>query len=220
MDIISSNENKNNSHLIKIDNKDYKIFNQLNDTKNVSNFYVPKKKIREFTNNSFKVQIYNKFISIPKKFCHLDKTKKYYLVGMNVFFSYWIYDIEHNMKFKLVGHKTIESTNIKAIHNSAVNNRRFEKEQEKNPFLKGFNSFSEARNAILLQTEKEKELYRQQTKDFVIAHKRKKHKQHNTINSVYDNYIKEYEKNQDKIKNKGSPEIDIEQLIHDLNNLE
>jgi hypothetical protein len=44
----------------------------------------------------------NLFVS-PKKMCFLDKTQKHYLVGVDMFFTYWIYNTTDNSKYGVQG---------------------------------------------------------------------------------------------------------------------
>jgi hypothetical protein len=81
---------KVNYHTINIDNHPYKVLNQLNNEKNISNFYLPKKLVKPHSTsqNSYKVKIYGKFLCVAQKMCLLDKTNKHYLVGVDMFFTY------------------------------------------------------------------------------------------------------------------------------------
>ncbi|PTQ58151.1 hypothetical protein [Spiroplasma poulsonii] len=57
-----------NYHFVEINGLNYKVINQLDEKKHVSNFYLPKKCARQHPTckDSYKVKIYDKFICVPK----------------------------------------------------------------------------------------------------------------------------------------------------------
>jgi hypothetical protein len=67
--------------------------------------------------------------------CLLDKTNKHYLVGVDMFFTYWIYNTTDNSKYRLAGYQAIKDTAIKQLHYLTVSERCFVKELENNEFL-------------------------------------------------------------------------------------
>ncbi|WP_424527520.1 hypothetical protein [Spiroplasma endosymbiont of Glossina fuscipes fuscipes] len=69
--------------------------------------------------------------------CFIDKTSKYFLVGIDIFFTYWIYNMCNNNKYRLAGYQAIRDTAIKELHYLTVAQRKYEKEQATNPFLSG-----------------------------------------------------------------------------------
>ncbi|QCO23165.1 hypothetical protein SRED_003027 (plasmid) [Spiroplasma melliferum] len=93
-------EEQVNYHFVEINGLNYKVINQLDEKKHVSNFYLPKKLVRQHPTrkDSYKVKIYDKFICVPKIMCFIDKTGKYFLVGIDMFFTYWIYNTRDNNK--------------------------------------------------------------------------------------------------------------------------
>lgn len=58
-----------NYHFVEINGLSYKVINQLDDNKYISNFYLPKKCVLKHPTrkNSYKVKIYDKFLCVPKK---------------------------------------------------------------------------------------------------------------------------------------------------------
>ncbi|MBW3059298.1 hypothetical protein D6D54_09130 [Spiroplasma poulsonii] len=131
------------------------VINQLDKNKHVSNFYIPKKYVRQhpIREDSYKVKIYDKFICVPKKMCFLDKTTYRYLVGIDMFFTYWIYNTHNNNKYRLAGYQTIRDTAIKELHYLTVAQRKYEKEQATNPFLSGL-TYQQAREQICAESDK------------------------------------------------------------------
>ncbi|WP_101519388.1 hypothetical protein [Spiroplasma melliferum] len=77
-------EEQVNYHFVEINGFNYKVINQLDDKKHVSNFYLPKKIVRQHPTrkDNYKVKIYDKFLCVPKKMCFLDKTGKYFLLAL------------------------------------------------------------------------------------------------------------------------------------------
>ena len=210
--------NQVNYHFVEINGLSYKVINQLDENKHVSNFYLPKKYVRKHPTrkNSYKVKIYDKFICVPKKMCFIDKTGNYFLVGVNLFFTYWIYNTSDNNKYRLAGYQTIKDTAINELHYLTVAARRYEKEQETNPFLSGL-TYQQAREQICAESDKLKAEYQTFIKNKYSAktHTSKKTRENN---SLVDNYITNYE------KNKGDPpelsDEELEQLLKDLAELD
>jgi hypothetical protein len=77
---------------INIDNYPYKVVNQLNDEKNISNFYLPRKLVKPHpTSPQARTVIKSKYITnldVCLKKCFLGKANKHYLVGVDMFFTY------------------------------------------------------------------------------------------------------------------------------------
>ncbi|ALA98583.1 hypothetical protein SKUN_001731 (plasmid) [Spiroplasma kunkelii CR2-3x] len=204
-----------NYHFVEINGFNHKIINQLDEKKHVSNFYLPKKCVQQHPtrNNSYKVKIYDKFICVPKKMCFLDKTGKYFLVGLDMFFNYWIYNTQNNNKYRLAGYQAIRDTAIKELHYLTVSARRYEKEQATNPFLSGL-TYQQAREQICAESNKLKAEYQ----TFIQNKYSARIKTNRENNSLVNNYNKEYE------KNKGYPpklsEEELTQLLAELDNLD
>lgn len=141
-------------------NNQIKIFNQLNITKDISNFFIPKKNInKKFTDDSYQIRIFEKYISIPKKFCFLDKNKKNYLIGIKPNYIYNCYDAEKNWKEKITGINLIKKCNLKGLHFLTVENQRFKNMQQSNPFLMQFKNAQESMEWHRKQVAKEKEQF-------------------------------------------------------------
>lgn len=201
-------------HTVIINNHPYKVFNQLDEDKHISNFYIPKKNVRQHPNHkdSYKVKIYDKFICVPKKMCFLDKTKQRYLVGVDLFFTYWIYNTSDNTKYRLAGYQAIKNTAIKELHYLTVAARRYEKEQATNSFLSGL-TYQQAREQLLGETDKLKAEYQTFIKSKYSANKLQLDKQREN-NSLVNDYNTHYE------KNKGDqPKLSDEELTQLLTDL-
>lgn len=208
-----------NSHLININNRNYKIINQLNNDKNISNFYIPKSlvQLHPISKNSYKIKIYDKFICIPKKMCFLDYTHKHYLIGINIFFTYWIYNITDNSKYRLIGYKAIKNINIQQIHFLTIAERRFSKEQINNSFLQSFKNYNDAKKSILKNANKQKEKYRILNENYINIPQ--KNQNINKKNNVFNknNLINDYKKH--KFKFPALTKQEIKQLLQDLQEL-
>lgn len=205
-----------NYHFVEINELSYKVINQLDEKKNVSNFYLPKKFLRQHPNSkdSYKVKIYDKFICVPKKMCFIDKTGKYFLVGIDMYFTYWIYNTRDNNKYRLTGYQAIKDTAIKELHYLTVSTRRYEKEQATNPFLSGL-TYQQAREQICTESDKLKAEYQTFIQSKYSAQQTYKKIKEN--NSLVDDYNTVYEKNKGK-----PPELskeEITQLLAELDNL-
>ncbi|PQP79118.1 hypothetical protein C6B38_02440 [Spiroplasma sp. ChiS] len=144
-----------NYHFVEINGFSYKVINQLDENKHISNFYLPKKCVRQHPTrqDNYKVKIYDKFICVPKIMCFLDKTGKYFLVGVDMYFTYWIYNTRDNNKYRLAGYQAINDTAIKELHYLTVSDRRYEKEEATNPFLSGL-TYQQARKQICAESDK------------------------------------------------------------------
>lgn len=208
-----------NYHFVEINGLDYKVINQLDENKHVSNFYLPKKSVRQHPTrkDSYKVKIYDKFICVPKIMCFLDKTGKYFLVGLDMFFTYWIYNTRDNNKYRLAGYQAIKDTAIKELHYLTVAQRRYEKEQATNPFLSGL-TYQQAREQICAESDKLKAEYQSFVKTKYSAKNNENSSLQRENNSLVDDYNTVYE------KNKGDPpelsEEELEQLLVELDNLD
>jgi len=158
---------KNNSHNILIHNFNYKVYNQLNDNKSISNFYIPKKFVRKIEggSRSFKIKISDVFIVVPKKMVFLDKTQKYFLVGIDMFKVYWKYNVFSGEKKRIMGYQFTNETDIINLHFASIIQRRFEKEQEQNPFLQNL-TYEQARDKILNEAKDQKNLWRKMAANF------------------------------------------------------
>nr|WP_011310439.1 hypothetical protein [Spiroplasma citri]CAI94239.1 hypothetical protein [Spiroplasma citri] len=206
-----------NYHFVEIGGLSYKVINQLDEKKHISNFYLPKKIVRQHPTrkDSYKVKIYDKFIYVPKKMCFLDKTGKYFLVGLDMYFTYWIYNTRNNNKYRLAGYQAIKDTAIKELHYLTVSARRYEKEQATNPFLSGL-TYQQARDQICAESDKLKAEYQTFVKNKYSATHANNHNREN--NSLVDDYNTVYE------KNKGEPpemsEEELTQLLVELDNLD
>ncbi|AXF97280.1 hypothetical protein [Spiroplasma phoeniceum] len=147
--------------------------------------------------------------------CFIDKTGKYFLVGLDMFFNYWIYNTRDNNKYRLAGYQAIKDTAIKELHYLTVSARRYEKEQATNPFLSGL-TYQQAREQICDESDKLKAEYQSFVKTKYSANKKSliKNKENN---SLVDDYNTLYE------KNKGDPpklsEEELTQLLGELDNL-
>lgn len=210
-------EEQVNYHFVEINGFNYKVINQLDDKKHVSNFYLPKKIVRQHPTrkDNYKVKIYDKFLCVPKKMCFLDKTGKYFLVGVDMYFTYWIYNTRDNNKYRLTGYQAIKDTAIKELHYLTVAQRRYEKEQATNPFLSGL-TYQQAREQICAESDKLKAEYQNYIKNKYSANKVKSSNREN--NSLIDKFNTHYE------KNKGDPpklsEEELDQLLVELDNLD
>ena len=194
------------------------MVNQLNQDKNISNFYLPKKYIKQHPTNdsSYKVELYDKFICVPKKMCFWDKTQKQCLVGVGMFFTYWIYNTTDNSKYCLQGYQTIKDRAIKELHYLTVSEHCFAKEQTNNPFVSGYKNYTEASKEIIAQANKQKAEFQALIKATFSAEKMIKEQQQDW-NVVLVNYTKQYKNNKSK-----PPEIsnqELTQLLQDLSDL-
>jgi hypothetical protein len=132
-------------------------FNQLNPLKDISNFFTPKKSVnKKFTTASVQVRIFEYYISVPKKFCHLDKNKQNYLIGIIPHYVYNCYDANKNWREKLTGYELIKKYNLKSFHFLTVENQRFKNMQQANPFLMQFKNAEESMKWHREQVAKEK----------------------------------------------------------------
>ncbi|PQP79079.1 hypothetical protein C6B38_02485, partial [Spiroplasma sp. ChiS] len=196
----------------------YKVINQLDENKHISNFYLPKKCVRQHPTrqDSYKVKIYDKFICVPKIMCFLDKTGKYFLVGLDMFFNYWIYNTRDNNKYHLAGYQAIKDTAIKELHYLTVSARRYEKEEATNPFLSGL-TYQQAREQICAESDKLKAEYQTFVKTKYSANKKSLIKDKENY-SLVDKFNTVYE------KNKGDPpkmsEEEFTELLGELDNLD
>lgn len=210
-------EEQVNYHFVEINGLNYKVINQLDDKKHVSNFYLPKKIVRQHPTrkDNYKVKIYDKFLCVPKKMCFLDKTGKYFLVGVDMYFTYWIYNTRDNNKYRLAGYQAIKDTAIKELHYLTVAQRRYEKEQATNPFLSGL-TYQQAREQICAESDKLKAEYQNYIKNKYSANSENLHTREN--NSLVNDYNTVYK------KNKGDPpelsEEELTQLLAELDNLD
>ncbi|PQP78010.1 hypothetical protein C6B38_08780 [Spiroplasma sp. ChiS] len=206
-----------NYHFVEINGFNHKVINQLDEKKHISNFYLPKKCVRQHPTrkDSYKVKIYNKFICVPKIMCFIDKTGKYFLVGVDLNFTYWIYNTRDNNKYRLTGYQAIRDTAIKELHYLTVAQRKYEKEQATNPFLSGL-TYQQARKQICAESDKLKAEYQSFIQKKYSAQQTEKKWKEN--NSLVDNYNTHYE------KNKGEPpemsEEELSELLVELDNLD
>ncbi|WP_375315287.1 hypothetical protein [Spiroplasma endosymbiont of Tipula paludosa] len=144
-------------------------FNQLNSLKDISNFFTPKKCVnKKFTEDSFQVRVFEYYISVPKKFCHLDKNKQNYLIGIIPNYVYNCYDTQKNWREKISGRELIKKYNLKGFHFLTVENQRFKNMQKTNPFLIQFKNAQESMEWHREQVAKEQE----QLKTFLLSRKK------------------------------------------------
>lgn len=203
-----------NYHFVEINGFNHKVINQLDEHKHISNFYLPKKYVRQHPNreDSYKVKIYDKFIYVPKKMCFIDKTGKYFLIGIDMYFTYWIYNTRDNTKYRLAGYQAIKDTAIKELHYLTVAQRKYEKEQATNPFLSGL-TYQQAREQICDESDKLKAEYQTFVKNKYSANNSKISFTREN-NSLVDDYNKEYEKS--KHDRPQISEENVERLLAEL----
>lgn len=206
-----------NYHFVEINGFNHKVINQLDENKHISNFYIPKKCVRQHhtRKDSYKIKIYDKFICVPKKMCFLDKTGKYFLFGLDMYFTYWIYNTRDNNKYRLTGYQAIKDTAIKELHYLTVSARRYEKEQATNPFLSGL-TYQQARKQICAESDKLKAEYQALIKaKYSATHVNNQNRENNSLVDDYNTLYK---------KNKGDPpklsEEELKQLLAELDNLD
>lgn len=204
-----------NYHFVEINGLNYKVINQLDDKKHVSNFYLPKKLVRQHPTrkDSYKVKIYDKFLCVPKIMCFIDKTGKYFLVGLDMFFTYWIYNTRDNNKYRLAGYQAIRDTAIKELHYLTVSQRKYEKEQATNPFLSGL-TYQQAREQICAESDKLKAEYQTFVKNKYSAKNSENSSLQRENNSLLDDYNTLYEKNKDDPPKLS--EKDVDRLLKEL----
>ncbi|MBH8623307.1 MULTISPECIES: hypothetical protein [Spiroplasma] len=210
-----------NYHFVEINGLNYKVINQLDKNKHISNFYLPKKYVRQHPTckDSYKVKIYDKFICVPKIMCFIDKTGKYFLVGLDMYFTYWIYNTRDNNKYRLAGYQAIKDTAIKELHYLTVSARRYEKEQATNPFLSGL-TYQQAREQICAESDKLKAEYQTYVKTKYSANKNIKNETREN-NSLVDDYNTEYNLlYEEKRKKQKEEKVDLTQLLAELDNLD
>ncbi|UNF62709.1 hypothetical protein [Spiroplasma poulsonii] len=118
--------------------------------------------------------------------CFIDKTGKYFLVGLDMYFTYWIYNTRDNNKYRLAGYQAIKDTAIKELHYLTVSARRYEKEQATNPFLSGL-TYQQAREQICAESDKLKAEYQTYVKTKYSANKNIKNETREN-NSLVDDY--------------------------------
>lgn len=193
-------------------NNQQKTFNQLNPSKDISNYFVPKKNVnKKFTNDSYQIRIFEKYISIPKKFCFLDKNKQNFLIGIKSNYVYNVYDAEKNWREKLTGHELIKKYNLKGFHFLTVEKQRFANMQKANPFLMQFKNAQES----MEWHRKQKEQEQKQLKAFLSSRKK------NTDTEVSENDIvnkfnSDYEQKKYQSTEHKKRSIDINQLLIEL----
>uniref|UniRef100_UPI0037DC4C00 hypothetical protein n=1 Tax=Spiroplasma citri TaxID=2133 RepID=UPI0037DC4C00 len=151
-----------------------------------------------------------------KKMCFLDKTGKYFLVGLDMYFNYWIYNTRDNNKYRLAGYQAIKDTAIKELHYLTVAQRKYEKEQATNPFLSGL-TYQQAREQICAESDKLKAEYQTFVKNKYSANKKSLIKDKENY-SLIDKFNTHYEKNKGEPQTKLSDE-ELEQLLAELDNL-
>jgi hypothetical protein len=190
-------------------------FNQLNPLKDISNFFTPKKCVnKKFTTASFQVRIFEYYISAPKKFCHLDKNKQNYLIGIIPNYIYNCYDANKNWREKLTGYELIKKYNLKSFHFLTVENQRFKNMQQANPFLRQFKNTQESMEWHRKQVAKEQE----QLKAFLSSRKK------NTDTKASENDITSMNSNnvatpyQSSEQEERQREIDIKKVFDELYN--
>lgn len=191
---------------------DYQAFNQLNPTKDISNIFINKKNVKKnYTEKSNMVRFGTIYISSSKKFCHLDKNKENYLIGVKPNYTYNVYDAKKNWKELITGKELIKKYNLVGFHYLNVEQQRFKNMQKANPFFLQFKNVKESMEWHQKQAEEQ----RKQLKNLLM--KRKKNKEtevyeNDVINKFNDGY--EQKKYQSTYKKRT---VDISQLLTDLN---
>lgn len=188
-------------------------FNQLNPLKDISNFFIPKKSVnKKFTVDSVQVRVFEYYISVPKKFCHLDKNKQNYLIGIIPTYIYNCYDAQKNWREKITGRELIKKYNLKGFHFLTVEAQRFKNMQQANPFLRQFKNSQESMEWHRKQVVKEKE----QLKAFLSSRKKNTDPEvsDNDITTINNNYVaKPYQPANDKKR-----QLDIKKVFDKLYN--
>lgn len=194
---------------VQQNNNQVKTFNQLNIAKDISNFFIPKNNInKKFTDDSYQIRIFEKYISIPKKFCFLDKNKKNYLIGIKPNYIYNCYDAQKNWKEKISGNDLIKKYNLKGLHFLTVENQRFKNMQQSNPFLMQFKNAQESMEWHKKQVAKEKE----QFKNYLLSLQKNKDNKVSENDLVNSNNIS----NSYQTTNYQQRQLDIKKITEEL----
>lgn len=190
---------------------DYQAFNQLNPTKDISNIFTPKKNVKKnYTEKSNMVRFGTIYISSSKKFCHLDKNKDNYLIGIKPYFTYNVYDAEKNWKEKITGKDLMKKYDLVGFHYLTVGQQRFKNMQKANPFFLQFKNVKESMEWHRKQAAEQREQL-----NALLMNRKKidtKVSDNNIItvnNSDYEN--KKYQSTEDKKR-----QVDINKLLTDL----
>lgn len=190
-------------------------FNQLNPLKDISNFFTPKKCVnKKFTEDSVQVRVFEYYISIPKKFCHLDKNKQNYLIGIIPHYIYNCYDAEKNWREKITGRELIKKYNLKDFHFLTVETQRFKNMQQANPFLRQFKNAQESMEWHRKQKAKEQA----QLKAFLSSRKKNTDTEakENDITSMNSNHVATpYQSPEQEERQR---ELDIKKVFDELYN--
>lgn len=187
-------------------------FNQLNPNKDISNIFTPKKNVKKnYTEKSNMVRFGTIYISSSKKFCHLDKNKENYLIGIKPHYTYNVYDAEKNWKEKIMGKELMKKYNLVGFHYLTVEQQRFKNMQKANPFFLQFKNVKESMEWHRQQAKEQREqlnallMNRKKNTDTKVSENDVISK----FNSDYEN--KKYQSTEDKKRT-----VDINHLLNDL----
>lgn len=191
---------------------DYQAFNQLNPTKDISNIFTPKKNVKKnYTEKSNIICFGTIYISSSKKFCHLDKNKENYLIGIKPYYTYNVYDAEKNWKEKITGKKLIKKYNLVGFHFLTVEQQRFKNMQKVNPFFLQFKNVKESMEWHRKQAVEQREqlnallMSRKQKTDTILSE-----------SDVISNFNYDYENKKYQLTENKKRQVDIEQLLIQL----
>jgi hypothetical protein len=190
---------------------DYQAFNQLNPKKDISNIFTPKKNVnKKFTEKSNMVRFGMIYISSSKKFCHLDKNKENYLIGIKPNFVYNVYDAEKNWKELITGKELMKKYNLVGFHYLTVEQQRFKNMQKANPFFLQFKNVQESMEWHRQQAKEQREQL-----NALLMNRKKNIDPKGSENDVISKFNSDYEqKKYQPTDNKRT--VDINQLLTDL----
>lgn len=189
---------------------EHQAFNQLNPTKDISNIFTPKKNVnKKFTEKSNMVRFGTIYISSSKKFCHLDKNKENYLIGIKPHYTYNVYDAEKNWKEKITGKELMKKYNLVGFHFLTVEQQRFKNMQKANPFFLQFKNVKESMEWHRQQAKEQREQLN------ALLMNRKKTDTKVSENDVINKFNSDYEQKKYQPTDKKRT-IDINQLLIDL----
>lgn len=191
---------------------DYQAFNQLNPNKDISNIFTPKKNVnKKFTEKSNMVRFGTIYVSSSKKFCHLDKNKENYLIGIKPYYTYNVYDAEKNWKEKITGKKLMKKYDLVGFHYLTVEQQRFKNMQKANPFFLQFKNVKESMEWHRQQAKEQREQLN------ALLMNRKKTDTKASENDVINKFNSDYEqKKYQPTDNKRT--VDINNLLTELDN--
>lgn len=188
----------------------YQAFNQLNPNKDISNIFTPKKNVKKnYTEKSNMVRFGTIYISSSKKFCHLDKNKENYLIGIKPYYTYNVYDAEKNWKEKITGKKLMKKYDLVGFHYLTVEQQRFKNMQKANPFFLQFKNVKESMEWHRQQAKEQREQLN------ALLMNRKKTDTKVSENDVINKFNSDYEQKKYQPTDKKR-QVDINQLLTDL----